>query len=62
MRADRALIDRIWDVLVDEFPGEAHKAFKPGTAAAANPVCMSCKTSGHILDWACTGDPAPAAK
>lgn len=49
-------------MLVDEFPGEAHKAFKPGTAAAANPVCMSCKTSGHILDWACTGDPAPAAK
>ena len=53
---------RIWDVLVDEFPGEAHKAFKPGTAAAANPVCMSCKTSDHILDWAYMGDPAPAAK
>ena len=35
---------KIWDVLVDQYPGEDHKAFKPGTAAAANPVCMSCKT------------------
>lgn len=53
---------RIWDVLKDEFPGEPHKAFKPGTAAAANPVCMSCKTSDHILDWAYMGDPQPEAK
>ena len=53
---------RIWDVLVDEFPGEPHKAFKPGTAAAANPVCMSCKSSDHILDWAYLGDPHPEAK
>ena len=47
---------KIWDVLVDQFPGEPHKAFKPGTAAAANPVCMSCKSSDHILDWAYLGD------
>jgi formate-dependent nitrite reductase cytochrome c552 subunit len=53
---------KIWDVLVDEFPGEPHKAFKPGTAAAANPVCMSCKSSDHILDWAFMGDPVPEAK
>lgn len=53
---------KIWDVLKDEFPGEPHKAFKPGTAAAANPVCMSCKTSDHILDWAYLGDPKPEAK
>jgi formate-dependent nitrite reductase cytochrome c552 subunit len=53
---------KIWDVLIDEFPGEPHKAFKPGTAAAANPVCMSCKSSDHILDWAYMGDPAPQAK
>ncbi len=53
---------RIWDVLIDEFPGEPHKAFKPGTAAAANPVCMSCKSSDHILDWAYMGDPHPQAK
>ena len=49
-------------MLVDESPGEAHKAFNPGTAAVANPVCMSCKTSRHSLDWAYMGDPAPAAK
>ena len=36
--------------------------FKPGTAAAANPVCMSCKTADHILDWAYLGDPVPGAK
>ena len=53
---------RIWDVLVDQYPGEPHKAFKPGTAAAANPVCMSCKSADHILDWAYLGDPAPDAK
>jgi formate-dependent nitrite reductase cytochrome c552 subunit len=53
---------RIWDVLEDQFPGEDHKAFKPGTAAAANPVCMSCKTQDHILDWAYLGDPVPGAK
>ncbi|MCU0952387.1 MAG: ammonia-forming cytochrome c nitrite reductase subunit c552, partial [Burkholderiaceae bacterium] len=52
----------IWDKLVDEFPGQDHKAFKPGTAAAANPVCMSCKTADHILDWAYLGDPHPNAK
>jgi len=53
---------RIWDVLDDQFPGEPHKAFKPGTAAAANPVCMSCKSADHILDWAYLGDPEPKAK
>ena len=53
---------KIWDVLIDQFPGEPHKTFKPGTAAAANPVCMSCKTSDHILDWAYMGDPHPQAK
>ena len=52
----------IWDTLKDEFPGEPHKAFKPGTAAAANPVCMSCKSADHILDWAYMGDPQPGAK
>lgn len=53
---------KIWDTLVDEFPGEPHKAFKPGTAAAANPVCMSCKSADHLLDWAYMGDPHPQAK
>ena len=53
---------RIWDVLEDKYAGEEHKTFKPGTAAAANPVCMSCKTADHILDWAYLGDPQPGAK
>ncbi len=53
---------KIWDALVDLYPGEPHKAFKPGTAAAANPVCMSCKTADHILDWAYMGDNEPKAK
>lgn len=53
---------KVWDVLEDKFPGQDHKAFKPGTAAAANPVCMSCKTADHILDWAYLGDPVPGAK
>ncbi len=53
---------KVWDKLEDLYPGEPHKAFKPGTAAAANPVCMSCKTQDHILDWAYMGDPVPGAK
>ena len=53
---------KIWDVLIDSYPGEPHKVFKPGTAAAANPVCMSCKSADHILDWAYLGDPVPNAK
>jgi len=53
---------KIWDLLDDKYPGEEHKAFKPGTAAAANPVCLNCKTQDHILDWAYMGDPVPGAK
>jgi formate-dependent nitrite reductase cytochrome c552 subunit len=53
---------KLWDVLEDKYPGQDHKAFKPGTAAAANPVCLSCKTQDHILDWAYLGDPVPGAK
>ena len=53
---------KLWDLLDDKYPGEDHKAFKPGTAAAANPVCLSCKTQDHILDWAFMGDPVPGAK
>jgi formate-dependent nitrite reductase cytochrome c552 subunit len=54
---------KVWDVLKDNYPDNTdQKVFKPGTAAAANPVCMSCKTQDHILDWAYMGDPAPTAK
>jgi formate-dependent nitrite reductase cytochrome c552 subunit len=53
---------KVWDALEDKYPGEPHKAFAPGYAAAANPVCLSCKSMDHILDWAYLGDPAPGAK
>ena len=53
----------VGDMLVDQYPDNSdHKPFKPGTAAAANPVCLSCKTQDHILDWAYLGDPVPTAK
>jgi formate-dependent nitrite reductase cytochrome c552 subunit len=53
----------VMDMVVDQFPGNSeHKPFKPGTAAAVNPVCLNCKTQDHILDWAYMGDPAPTAK
>jgi len=53
----------VHDRIVDQYPDNAdHKAFKPGTAAAANPVCLNCKTQDHILDWAYMGDPVPNAK
>ena len=53
---------KLWDIIEDKYPGQDHKAFKPGTTAAANPVCLSCKTQDHILDWAYMGDPVPGAK
>jgi nitrite reductase (cytochrome c-552) len=53
----------VWDVAVDQYPDNTdQKVFKPGTAAAANAVCLSCKTQDHILDWAYMGDPVPGAK
>ena len=54
---------KVRDALTDLYPDNAdHKPFKPGTAAAANPVCLNCKTQDHILDWAYMGDPVPTAK
>ena len=54
---------KVWDITVDLYPDNTdQKPFKPGTAAAANPVCLSCKTQDHILEWAYMGDPAPGAK
>jgi nitrite reductase (cytochrome c-552) len=47
-----------WTVLTDAEPETSEqKAFLPQTATAANPVCLSCKTQDHILDWAYMGDP-----
>jgi nitrite reductase (cytochrome c-552) len=54
---------KVWDAIEDTQPGNTdHKPFKPGTAAAANPVCWSCKSADLILDWAYMGDPVPTAK
>jgi formate-dependent nitrite reductase cytochrome c552 subunit len=54
---------KVWDVIEDLYPDNTdQKPFKPGTAAAANPVCINCKTTDHILDWAYMGDPVPGAK
>ena len=54
---------KVGDMVVDQYPDNSEqKPFKPGTAAAANPVCLNCKTQDHILDWAYMGDPVPTAK
>jgi len=53
----------VWDVAIDRYPDNTdQKVFRPGTAAAANPVCLSCKTQDHILEWAYMGDPVAGAK
>jgi formate-dependent nitrite reductase cytochrome c552 subunit len=56
-----------WEVLKDLEPGTSdQKLFPPYTprtaATAANPVCMTCKTSDWVLDWAYMGDKNPKAK
>ncbi len=53
---------RAWDVLEDKYPQtNEHKPFMKQSAAAANPVCLQCKTQDQILAWAYRGDPAPEA-
>ncbi|MBI5641522.1 MAG: ammonia-forming cytochrome c nitrite reductase subunit c552 [Nitrospirae bacterium] len=48
---------KAWDVLVDKYPdSKEHKAFIPQSAAAANPVCLQCKTQDQILKWSYMGD------
>jgi formate-dependent nitrite reductase cytochrome c552 subunit len=42
----------VWDILTDN--GASFTA--PGTAKAANPVCLSCKSSDQILEWAYLGN------
>lgn len=54
---------RAWDILMDKYPdSKEHKAYIPQSAAAANPVCLQCKTQDQILDWAYMGDPVQGAK
>jgi formate-dependent nitrite reductase cytochrome c552 subunit len=54
---------RAWDVLADTHPeSKEHKAFIPQSAAAANPVCLQCKSQDQILKWSYLGDPLPGAQ
>jgi formate-dependent nitrite reductase cytochrome c552 subunit len=54
---------RAWDILMDTQPtATVHKSFITQGAAAANPVCLQCKSQDHILKWAYLGDPVPGAQ
>ena len=49
---------KVLDVLEDKYPNDnEHKPLIPQSAAAANPVCLQCKTQDNILKWAYLGDP-----
>ncbi len=53
---------KAWDVLEDRYPStKEHKPFIRQSAAAANPVCLQCKTQDNILKWAYMGDPVDGA-
>lgn len=53
---------KVWDILEDRYPdNKEQKTFIPQSAAAANPVCMQCKTQDQILKWAYMGDPVKEA-
>ncbi|MCX7991134.1 MAG: ammonia-forming cytochrome c nitrite reductase subunit c552, partial [Proteobacteria bacterium] len=47
---------KAWDILIDT--GKT----LPETARAANPTCMTCKTSDMVLKWAYLGEKNPKAK
>ncbi len=54
---------KVWDKIVDTIPdNNEQKPHKPGTAAAANPVCVTCKSTDLMMDWAYMGDPQAGAK
>lgn len=54
---------KAWDVLKDVEPStNTQKAFLSQTATAANPTCLSCKTSDNILKWKYKGEPSKDAK
>ena len=48
---------KAWDILTDtHHETKEHKAFIPQSAAAANPVCLQCKSQDQILKWSYMGD------
>lgn len=54
---------KAWEYIVDNYPQtNEHKAYIPQSAAAANPVCLQCKSQDQILDWSYMGDPDTGAK
>lgn len=54
---------KVWDVINDKYPEDnAQKPRRPGTAAAGNSVCWTCKSTDLMLDWAYLGDKHPEAK
>ncbi|MBM4169330.1 MAG: ammonia-forming cytochrome c nitrite reductase subunit c552 [Ignavibacteria bacterium] len=53
---------KAWDLLLDKEPSSnGQKVFMSQTAIAANPTCLSCKSSDQILKWKYKGDPSPDA-
>ena len=51
---------KVFEVLEDKYPNDnEHKPRIPQSAAAANPVCLQCKTQDNILKWGYLGDPDP---
>ena len=54
---------KAWDILIDLEPSTSdQKNFFSQTATAANPTCLSCKTTDNILKWKYKGEPAPEAQ
>lgn len=53
----------VWDYLYDKEPStNEQKTFLSQTATAANPTCLSCKSTDQILTWKYKGEPSPEAK
>lgn len=52
---------KAWDMVKDRWPGDNLQKVRglPGTAAAGNAVCWTCKTTDPMLGWAYLGDPKP---
>ena len=54
---------RAWDLLADGDPTTSdQKTYMPQSAAAANPVCLQCKSQDQILKWSYMGDPVPGVQ
>jgi len=48
---------KAWDILTDtHHESKEQKAFLTQSAAAANPVCLQCKSQDQILKWSYMGD------